>query len=101
METVYNSAKICPFNNQNCDVEKDEAWTLDPEMVNIMATSTNYDELQYVWKAWRDASGKHMRDDYQKYVQLVNKAATQNGNFHESLLLQSNFKTIFKINRKK
>jgi peptidyl-dipeptidase A len=79
METVYNSAKICPFTNQDCDVTKDEAWTLDPEIVNIMATSTNYEELEYVWKAWRDASGKNMREDYKAYVDIVNAAAKLNG----------------------
>lgn len=44
-----------------------------------MAKSRNYDELAYTWKAWHDASGKRMREDYKKYVKLQNKAAVANG----------------------
>ena len=44
-----------------------------------MATSENFDELAYIWKEWRDASGKNMRDDYKVYVDLSNKAAQMNG----------------------
>lgn len=45
----------------------------------VISTSRNYDELTYVWKAWRDASGAKMRDDYKKYVELSNLAANMNG----------------------
>lgn len=79
MSTVYNSATICPYKKPNC--ADSERLTLDPEMESILSTSTDYDELAYVWKAWRDASGKKMRDDYQTYVDLMNKAATINGKF--------------------
>lgn len=44
-----------------------------------MATSRDYDELLFVWKGWRDASGKKMRNDYKRYVELSNKAAVLNG----------------------
>lgn len=53
--------------------------TLDPEITAIMTSSKNYDELEWAWKEWRDNSGKPMRADYKKYVDLVNKAATLNG----------------------
>lgn len=45
----------------------------------ILSNSTDYDELNYVWKAWRDNTGKLMLNDYEKYVDLVNKAAKANG----------------------
>lgn len=44
-----------------------------------MAVSEDFDELAYIWKEWRDASGKNMRDDYKVYVELSNKAAAMNG----------------------
>lgn len=55
-----------------------------------MATSTNYEELKYVWKAWHDASGAKIRSSYPKYVELSNKAAVANG---MSLI----FRIVFKI----
>ena len=50
-----------------------------------MANSRDYDELVYTWKAWHDASGKHMREDYKKYVELQNKAAAANGTYYQFL----------------
>jgi peptidyl-dipeptidase A len=78
METVYNSAKICPFKKQQCDLDT-EGLTLDPEMAAVLSESEDYEELEYTWKAWRDASGKKMRSDYKTYVDLVNEAAKLNG----------------------
>lgn len=44
-----------------------------------MAVSRDYDELLFAWKGWRDSAGKVIRQDYKKYVELANKAATLNG----------------------
>lgn len=44
-----------------------------------MAESRDYDELLFAWKGWRDSSGKVIREDYKRYVELANKAATLNG----------------------
>ena len=44
-----------------------------------MASSRNYDELYWVWDGWRDAVGAPARDDYERYVELKNKAALANG----------------------
>ncbi|GAB0092396.1 Angiotensin-converting enzyme [Sergentomyia squamirostris] len=79
METTYSDAKICPFTNQNCNLETDTVHTLDPEITEVMAKSTNYEELEYVWKEWREKSGKLMRDDFRSYIDLSNKAAALNG----------------------
>lgn len=52
------------------------AAVLDIE--SVMAKSTDYDELVYVWKSWRDATGAKMKDLYQTYVTLANEAAKAN-----------------------
>lgn len=43
-----------------------------------MAKSSDYDELKYVWKAWRDATGAKMKNLYQEYVALSNEVARAN-----------------------
>lgn len=49
-----------------------------------MAESRDYDELLFAWKGWRDAAGKVLRQDYKRYVELANKAATLNGKTYGS-----------------
>lgn len=49
------------------------------DLTDIMATCRDYNELLFAWKGWRDASGKKMRNNYKRYVELSNKAATLNG----------------------
>ncbi|KAF2982124.1 hypothetical protein EK904_009087 [Melospiza melodia maxima] len=71
METTYSVAKVCR-ENKTCH-------PLDPDLTNIMATCRDYDELLFAWKGWRDASGKKMRNNYKRYVELSNKAAVLNG----------------------
>ncbi|NXO70473.1 ACE enzyme, partial [Phainopepla nitens] len=71
METTYSVAKVCR-ENKTCH-------PLDPDLTDIMATSRDYDELLFAWKGWRDASGKKMRNNYKRYVELSNKAAMLNG----------------------
>uniref|UniRef100_A0A8U8C0S9 Angiotensin-converting enzyme n=1 Tax=Geospiza parvula TaxID=87175 RepID=A0A8U8C0S9_GEOPR len=71
METTYSVAKVCR-ENKTCH-------PLDPDLTAIMATSQDYDELLFAWKGWRDASGKKMRNNYKRYVELSNKAAMLNG----------------------
>ncbi|KAM8945786.1 angiotensin-converting enzyme [Pelodytes ibericus] len=71
METTYSVAKVCK-NDTTC-------LPLDPDLTEILAKSRDYDELLFAWKGWRDASGKQIRTDFKKYVDLVNKAAKLNG----------------------
>uniref|UniRef100_A0A8C5IRE9 Angiotensin-converting enzyme n=1 Tax=Junco hyemalis TaxID=40217 RepID=A0A8C5IRE9_JUNHY len=71
METTYSVAKVCR-ENKTCH-------PLDPDLTDIMATYRDYDELLFAWKGWRDASGKKMRNNYKRYVELSNKAAVLNG----------------------
>jgi peptidyl-dipeptidase A len=54
---------------------------LKKDLTEIMATSTNYTELEYVWTQWREEAGKPVRQQYIEFVALNNKAATLNGKF--------------------
>jgi peptidyl-dipeptidase A len=82
MVSTYGEAKVCPYDNQNCDAVT-EGLTLEGEnsLTLIMNDSVNrsYDELSYYWKAWRDATGKLMRNTYLAYITLLNEAAQANG----------------------
>lgn len=49
------------------------------DLQKIMAESRDYDELLFAWKGWRDAAGKVLRSDYERYVELANQAARLNG----------------------
>lgn len=44
-----------------------------------MATSKNYDELEYTWKMWHNSTGPLMKPYYKKYIEMSNKAAKLNG----------------------
>lgn len=79
MTTVYNSARICPFEKQNCNLAT-EGLTLDPEIELLLASSSNFDEMKYVWEQWHEKSGKLMKTDYKEYVDLMNTASVGNGN---------------------
>lgn len=91
MSSVYNSAKVCPYDKPNCNKQTDKAYTLDPEIYDRFAHSRDFDELKYLWKEWRDNSGRNMRQDYKKYVQLMNRAAVANGFQDASLWWQSRY----------
>ncbi|KAJ7427155.1 hypothetical protein WISP_09289 [Willisornis vidua] len=71
METTYSVAKVCK-DDKTC-------LPLDPDLTDTMAKSRDYEELLFAWKGWRDASGKKMRNNYKRYVELSNKAAMLNG----------------------
>ncbi|XP_052863782.1 angiotensin-converting enzyme-like [Anopheles cruzii] len=78
MDSAYQLAEVCPYANQHCGPD-DPKWTLDPELERVLAESSDYDELEYVWRRWREESGKKMRNDYREYVASVNEAAKSNG----------------------
>jgi peptidyl-dipeptidase A len=46
---------------------------------SVLAESTNYDELNYVWSEWRKVASRPMVHDYEQYVELNNKVAKANG----------------------
>lgn len=78
MDSAYQLAEVCPYTNQNCGAG-DTKWTLDPELDSVLASSSDYEEMSYVWRRWREESGKKMREDYKQYVDYVNEAAALNG----------------------
>lgn len=77
MSRYYNNARICPFKKPNCNLST-EGLTLDPDIENLLAESEDFDEMKWAWEQWHEKSGKLMRDDYKKYVALMNKAAVAN-----------------------
>lgn len=44
-----------------------------------MAESRDYDRLLFAWQGWRNASGRELRQNYKRYVELANLAARSNG----------------------
>ena len=54
-------------------------------LANIMANSTDWDELVWAWKGFRDAVGVPNKPLYKKFVKLANEAAVANGeNYYKS-----------------
>ncbi|GJQ76300.1 hypothetical protein Trydic_g14, partial [Trypoxylus dichotomus] len=78
MRNTYSTGKICPYSQQACVLEN-EGLSLEPDIEAVIATSTDYDELEYVWKSWRDASGAKIRENYKEYVRLSQEVAEANG----------------------
>ncbi|KAK9881011.1 hypothetical protein WA026_014354 [Henosepilachna vigintioctopunctata] len=73
MLSVYNSATICAHNEPfRCGLR------LQPDLVSIMASSRNWDELQFVWTEWRRNTGQQIKDTYEQMVQISNEAARLN-----------------------
>ncbi len=48
-------------------------------MKELFRTSRDWDDLVWAWKGWRDATGKHMKQDYEDHVVLMNKKAKLSG----------------------
>ncbi|XP_053409042.1 angiotensin-converting enzyme-like isoform X1 [Mercenaria mercenaria] len=71
MESIYSTGKVC-LTSGNC-------VGLDPELEDIMAHSQDYDKLTNVWKDWRDATGRKMKDTYAEFVSLSNAAIRELG----------------------
>uniref|UniRef100_A0A671V1T5 Angiotensin-converting enzyme n=1 Tax=Sparus aurata TaxID=8175 RepID=A0A671V1T5_SPAAU len=85
METKYSVATVCR--------EDGRCHPLDPDLQKIMAESRDYDELLFAWKGWRDSAGKVLRQDYKRYVELANKAATLNGHSDNGAFWRSLYET--------
>ena len=45
----------------------------------MVSTEREWDLLEWLWKGWRDATGKKMPQMYTEYVSLQNEAAKLNG----------------------
>lgn len=76
MLTIYNTATLCSYKDPfRCDLK------LQPDLVQIMAKSRNWEELQHVWTEWRRNSGQKMKDAYEQLVKVSNDAARLNSKF--------------------
>lgn len=80
MTGIYGAAKVCPFDKQDCDLNT-EGLTLEPGISDVVDNPASHEwaELEYFWQKWRDASGKQMRSQFSRYVDLSNEAALANG----------------------
>ena len=77
MESTYSKAKICPYSSQGEGCEA--TWELEPDLVEVMSSSHNYDELEYVWEQWRQVSGNTYREQYLEFIKLKQEAARSLG----------------------
>lgn len=85
METKYSVASVCRENGT--------CHPLDPDLQKIMAESRDYNELLFAWQGWRNASGRVLRQDYKRYVELANKAAKLNGHADNGAFWRSLYET--------
>jgi len=44
-----------------------------------MATSRQWEELEWAWREWRSQTGRKIKNSYEQFVKLHNKAAQLNG----------------------
>lgn len=76
MLAVYNGASICaqkdPFT---CGLR------LQPDLIQIMAKSRNWEELSFVWTEWRRNTGQNIKESYEQLVHLTNEAARLNSKY--------------------
>ncbi|XP_075436513.1 angiotensin-converting enzyme [Ascaphus truei] len=73
MDSIYSTAKVCPPNvTTNC-------WSLEPEVTEILANSRSYKKLLYAWEGWHNSAGVPLREKYQRFVELSNKAYRMDG----------------------
>lgn len=50
MTTIYNTARICPSDDRECDITNPNiTWALDPQIETRLKSSTDYDEQLYLW----------------------------------------------------
>ncbi|CAL8085578.1 unnamed protein product [Orchesella dallaii] len=75
---IYIKAKVCPYSNQGCDLKKD-GIELEPDIKKRFLESIDYEELSYLWTAWRNATGRKLRGIYSELVDLDRVLAKGNG----------------------
>lgn len=60
-----------------CKGEK--CYSLEPELTQLMSSSTNATERLWAWQQWHEGVGRAIRPLYVKYVDLENRHARLNG----------------------
>lgn len=71
MSGIFSKATVCYPNCNNLLSQGNLEY--------IMAYTRDFDALRYVWKSWRDVSGKKLKSSYERFVQLSNKGAKADG----------------------
>ena len=82
METIYSEACIpvdATLIKSITIPQGVTCLTLDNFLNPIMAKSRDANELKYVWKQWRKATGPKLKQLYSEYVRLNNIGARENG----------------------
>lgn len=95
-----NSPLSQVFNTRHRNLSKDKSfWRSKTDIEEILATSTDYDELDYVWSEWRKVASRPMLHDYEQYVELSNEAAQANGTLIINMKLSSRYyQLVFILN---
>ena len=79
MEARYN-AEVEKLTNKTTGLHQGE------NLLSIMATSRDPERLKRAWLNWRNAVGPPIRSLYREYVETLNLAANENGEWtHDSL----------------
>ncbi|XP_052094708.1 uncharacterized protein LOC127730371 [Mytilus californianus] len=76
IEGIYGKGQVC-LTEQNC-------LPLEPDLYEMMAKSKDYDELLKIWKGWRDATGRKMKDKYAQFVELSNEGIKELGFYNDT-----------------
>ncbi|XP_042898194.1 angiotensin-converting enzyme-like [Parasteatoda tepidariorum] len=77
MKEILLKAKVCSYPStflQPCTLKSEQ------DVFDVMEKSRNYQELQYFWTQWRDETGKKIRADYLRYIDLNNERNQLLGN---------------------
>jgi peptidyl-dipeptidase A len=81
MEGMYGTAKYC----------RDDGTCLsDTDIIRLMATSTDYDELLDVWAGWR-TTARPLRPMYTRFAELTNEGARELGFANLGEMWKSNY----------
>nr|XP_039267513.1 angiotensin-converting enzyme-like isoform X1 [Styela clava] len=62
------------YSTSCATLDDGECHPLDPDLTEIMRSSRDYYELKAAWKGWYEASGRPIKDDYERFVELSNQA---------------------------
>lgn len=73
MTAIYSNGKVCRNSSSN----QNECLPLEPDLVDIMGTSRDYNELLWAWQGWREVVGRPLKDQFTKLVDLLNKGARE------------------------
>ncbi|XP_041371786.1 uncharacterized protein LOC121385251 [Gigantopelta aegis] len=85
MDEIYSKGKVC-LTNGTC-------YDFAPGLNRLMAKSTDYDVLLHIWKGWRDATGKKIKEKYRQFVAISNEAVTEIGYHDVGEYWRSQFET--------